>query len=477
MAIRKFEIKVSPTTLLAILFFISIIISCNSRRQEIIISEQPQTNALIKKIDIHTPQKMDVFLRYWKTDNKDSVFLSPVSSDAVEHHFTLTGLQPDAHYTYQITSKIKKASIKAIRNFTTPDIPIGIHDLVNVAFADSLHIPPKFLKGYVMVYQREVPGVLMIVNVKGDIVWYKVADNTGFKVAEFIPPNNIIALMAPMSYPTSYSNEILEFSLSGDTILDLKKGEDRFKETIHHEILINDSNHLVTITQEEKGYDLSKMGGTKNDTVSSDGILVMNSDGDRLWHWSVFDVVNILNIPGILDKRRDLTHANSLSYDYDGNYLLSFYNLGQIWKINSITGKVMWKFGKRGDFTISNPKDWFQQSHTVYKISRDSLVLFENGTSDKTTRVLTYRLNEKSKTTSLVRTLTLPKKLFTPRMGSAYYVNDSTVLACSAQTGEVVLLNEQGDILWRLRTAFRPYRAAFIPSDALPLWNFDKTKR
>ena len=30
----------------------------------------------------------------------------------------------------------------------------------------------------------------------------------------------------------------------------------------------------------------------------------------------------------------------------DGNYLISFYNNGQIWKVNATTGNVIWKFGR-----------------------------------------------------------------------------------------------------------------------------------
>jgi outer membrane protein assembly factor BamB len=475
-AIIKIKVKVSPVNRLAILFlwFVLTLVSCNNKRHEIVISDLEQTNALIKRIDIHTPVTMSVYIRYWKTGHQDSVFITPFSKRTLNHHFILTGLQPLTNYTYQIISTIKNTTVKTERNFTTKHIPLIIQEMVNLAYDDTPHLPEKFQKGYVMVYRRDVPGILMIVNAKGQIVWYKEADSTGFKVAAFTKQNNILALMAPMTYPTSYSNEILELSLNGDTLLDLKKGEKGFTETAHHEILLNDSGHLVTITLEERPFDLSKIGGTKNDTVSGDGILVMDKNGNRLWHWSVFDTINVLKIPDILKKKKDLMHGNSLTYDNDGNYLLSYYNTGQIWKINSKTGKVIWKFGRGGDFKINNPKNWFQQSHDIQKVNGNELLLFENGTDDQTTRILTYRLNEQAKTTSLVKEITLPKNLYTPKMGSAYYINDSTALACSAQTGEVVLINDKGKILWRLRTPFRPYRAAFIPSDSLHLWNLER---
>jgi len=49
------------------------------------------------------------------------------------------------------------------------------------------------------------------------------------------------------------------------------------------------------------------------------------------------------------------TTAGSLNFDKDSNYIISFYNNGQIWKVDAHTGKVIWKFGKGG--TIAMPAE------------------------------------------------------------------------------------------------------------------------
>ena len=73
-------------------------------------------------------------------------------------------------------------------------------------------------------------------------------------------------------------------SLTGDTIFNLKKGENDFKQTIHHEVLLNDQNHVVTICSEERILDLRARGGNEADTVKSDGILVMDKRGKQIWN-------------------------------------------------------------------------------------------------------------------------------------------------------------------------------------------------
>jgi len=348
------------------------------------------------------------------------------------------------------------------------EIPFGYADQVKLAEADTTRIPARFKKGYVMLYRRDLPGLLFIVNARGEIVWYHEVDSAGFKVATYTSRSTILALLAPLSYPTSYGNEILELSLAGDTLLHLKKEEKGFDKTIHHEILYNPSGQLVTLTLEDRPFDLSRVGGSKNDTVRGDGILVMDRKGNKVWEWSVFDVFDPRKDPHILKDKGDWLHANSLSFDNDGNYLLSFYRVGEIWKIDAHTGKVIWKFGRGRDFQLRSG-DWFTESHTVYKVDDDELVLFENGIRNNTSRVLTYRLDEFARTAILKDKMILPPNLYTERMGSAYSIDDSVELVCSAQAGSVVLINRQAGILWRLRTGFIPYRAAFIPGDSIHL--------
>ena len=153
--------------------------------------------------------------------------------------------------------------------------------------------------------------------------------------------------------------------LCGDTLLYLQKGQNDFKQTIHHEIFLNSKNQIVTLCNEERIYGLRSKGGLERDTVHGDGILVMDRQGRKVWKWTVFDAMDPLADENILKKKKDWMHANSVSFDKDGNYLISFYNNGQIWKIDAVSGKVMWKFGKQGDFKIPA---WggIDQAHSVH---------------------------------------------------------------------------------------------------------------
>ncbi len=56
----------------------------------------------------------------------------------------------------------------------------------------------------------------------------------------------------------------------------------------------------------------------------------------------------------------------------------------------------------------------------------------------------------------------LPKEVFNGRMGSAYMINDTSVLVCCSKRHIVVLTNRKGNLLWTMETAMPTYRAEFI---------------
>ena len=262
---------------------------------------------------------------------------------------------------------------------------------------------------------------------------------------------------------------ILEINLLGDTILHLKKGHADFINTIHHEILKNDKNQLVTIYEDKKVFDLSSVGGNKKDTVSSDGIIVMDKNGKKIWQWSVFDVQDPIKDPNILKTKKDWTHANSLNYDKDSNYIISFYNTGQIWKVDVQTGKLIWKYGKGGDIKI--PADGnFSESHAVHINAYGNLMFFDNGVEKLQSQVFAVKINEQNKTAQADLHIKLPAAIYNARMGSAYMVDEDNILCCCSKRHITVLVNRKGEVIWTLDTAVPPYRVEFLTKEQVSPW-------
>ncbi|MCC6289525.1 MAG: aryl-sulfate sulfotransferase [Chitinophagaceae bacterium] len=448
------------------LFFYGCSSNCAQKVSEIRLSS-PGNNAIRVNVAVFTTDTLDTYIKYWVKDGNTEVFNSPLSKHQLHHNLILTNLKAQETYEYSVVTKNNNCEATSkTYSFKTQDYPIWIKDAFKVICPDTLALPAKFKDGYVMVYRRELPGIFYFLNYNGEIVWYHQVNETGVKVAHFTDNKTILSILGNETYETSYGDEILEISLTGDTIFHLKKGQKDLQQTIHHEILLTPENNIATISVEQKIMDLSSVGGTKNDTIKSDGILILDRSGKKVWQWSIFDVLDPLKEKNIVKEHKDWMHANSLAYDKDGNFLLSFYNNGQIWKIDSKTGKVIWKFGKGGNFAI--PKEMiFDQSHAVHLNKFGDLMFFDNGTSKKVSRTLSFTINESEKKASAVINTILPADTYNERMGSSYLVADTTLLTCASKRNAVLLTNMKSTFLWMLRTGTSPYRAEFISKEKL----------
>jgi hypothetical protein len=351
-------------------------------------------------------------------------------------------------------------------NFLTPDTS-AIKDSFWVECANLALLPPVFKTGYIMVNQRQVPGSIVVLNVRGNIVWSYHSSAVGFKVVRFTKKQSFICIAGANEKEAGYGNAIVEISLGGDTLLYLTKGQKDFQQAIHHEIFLNAKDQVVTLCREERIVDLSSKGGLAKDTVYGDGILVLDRRGQQVWKWTVFDKLDPLTDDKIMEKKNDWMHANSLAFDRNGNYLISFYNNGQIWNVNAVTGHVNWKFGRNGDFQIP-PNSLFDQAHSVQINKKGWLMFFDNGANKKQSRTLAYALDMGSKKATPMIDAWLPPKLYTDRMGSSYLINDTSLLVCASRHKTVALTNLEGSFLWQLKTnGLASYRAEFIPRDML----------
>ncbi len=424
-------------------------------------------NQLKIQVDVLTVENADAYAEYWSANDSTNVMQSDTVKNTLQHPLVLLNIAPKTDYAYRIITLengVKKTS--QTYTFKSHDLPVWLQDQFKAINTYPQLIPADFKSGLMLVNKNYAPGLAFLMDYKGQIRWYHMIDGMSYKVLHFTKQQTILALLGRNDEPTSYGSQILEVNLLGDTVLNLKKGQGDFKKQIHHEILKNDKGQLVTITVEKKIMDLTSVGGGKTDTVNSDGIMVMDKNAKLIWKWSVFDVTDPLKDPNILKTKKDWTHANSLNYDTDGNYIISFYNTGQIWKVDAVTGKVIWKLGKGG--TIAMPADCnFDQSHAVHINKNGNLMFFDNGVAKKQSGVFTLKLNEAQQTAKLDMHILLPKEVFNGRMGSAYMINDTSILVCCSKRHILVLSDRKGTLLWTMETAMPSYRAEFVKGDQL----------
>lgn len=444
-------------------------VSSVGKIETVSITNTDDNNALMKMIRIRCTKRVNAYAEYWLNTKPEKIFTTAISKNKELHEICLTNLDFEKIFQCRIIITNHKDSLKSeVHTFRTSGLPEIFSDIHVIPGFQENDIPQEFTSGCLLLYKRDAPGYLILLDHHGNIRWYRNINTRGVKVAHFTQHKTILSILSDLNNPNSYGDEILELSLTGDTICHLKKGEKDFRQTIHHEILLNSKNQIVTLSALDSVMNLSSAGGSPADTVRGDGITVLNRQGEKIWGWSIFNELNPLTEKNILKDKKDWMHANSLWIDDQGNFLISYFHNGQIWKIDSRTGKVMWKFGRNGNYFIPLAAR-FSHVHAVHLDQDNCLRFFDNGTDQHQSQVWAFGLNEKTKQVEVKGNTKLPQGVYTDRMGSAYKIAENTLLICVSKQHYIYLTRFNGDIVWKMFCVNTPYRAEFIPmSDLSP---------
>ena len=422
--------------------------------------EKDLSNALRAKFKITTKEKASVFIEFWNS-NEPTHFITDGSLYGLDHEITLLNLQPNTAYLYCFIIDNHDEQIRSDENiFTTASLPPSL-PTVNLIL-DSGNV----FNGYILIRNVQPPGQQILIDHLGKIAWYEEFDTTLFRPFSWTQEQTILALRS--------DKEIQEFDLTGNFILDLKFGEKGIDQSLHHEIIMDDHQNIISLTHNDQLFDLSAAGGTSSDTVKGDGILVLDSMGNKIWEWDIFDFIDPLKDKNILETRDDWSHANSIGITEDGHYLVSFRHFNQVWKINSKTGNIIWKLGLNGDFSMKDNQIFYLQ-HTAHINSFGEVMLFDNGGPERfTSRAISFQLDTVRYLVNTGRVdITLPKSLFSFKQGSAYLIDKDKVLICSSIKKSILITNMEGHFLWQLNLSESVYRADYV--DAID-WGFSRTK-
>ena len=431
----------------------------------------PPYNLLQKNISFKTTSEVSTYISYW-IKNSNSVKYSKASIKDLIHNFSLIYLKPQLEYQYLIhNSKGDSLPISDTLSFFTEKLPEYIPNF-------TLKKNDFQFDGLIFLRTPSKPGVQLLIDNRGRVVWFQKSDDHLPRFYDFVPPK---------SYLSSYkSNIFYEINFYGDTIYKI----DTKDKNIHHELTKDKNKNIIGLSYAHKEFDLRPYGGRPRDVIKGDGIVVYDSLGNLIWEWNIFDHEdpipylkdnrmtlslrdrrkldslikrprNIFNRNDIQMTRDDWSHGNAIGITQDNNYIVSFRNFHQLWEIDSKSGKVIWKLGLNGNVKIDSG-NYFYAQHAIHHVKGDTLLLFDNGHRDfrVSSRALMFRVIDGE--FSLIKSIYLPKELYTFKQGSVYLIeNDKLLFSCSVKR-RLVITNLEGKILWQLDGEHSFYRANYI---------------
>lgn len=224
--------------------------------------------------------------------------------------------------------------------------------------------------------------------------------------------------------------------------------------------------------------DLSAQGGPADTLVTGHQVIMQDASGaqrvvfDAWDHFALTD--NVEPSPGQLD----FDHPNALTFDTDGNYIVSWRNLDVITKIDAQTGDLIWTLASSfatlsSDFTFSgDPLEGFSAQHSVRSLDNGNVLIFDNGTRHATpaSRAVEYHLDTGAHTATKVWDFTHTPPYYTAFTGSVQRLaNGNTFIGWTFGTPLVASeVTPSGTTVWEgtlnVPTVQIPYRFTKIAS-------------
>jgi len=308
------------------------------------------------------------------------------------------------------------------------------------------------------------PPYLMILNNFSEPIFYRQMPANCFDFK--LQPTNTL------TYFDGSQGYFIEMDTAYNVINDIRCGNGY--PTDLHELIITKDRRTFLMSYDAKFVDMSQIiqGGNPNARVI--GLVVQELDEDKnvVFEWRSWDHIDITDATRDINLFADVVdyvHGNSIELDNDGNLLVSCRHLDEVLKISRETGEVMWRLGgrasKKNQFRFLNDTlAGFSHQHSARRLANGNVLIFDNGNlhTPSISRAVEYRLDETTKTATLVWQYLDSARFFAAAMGSVQRLpNGNTLIGWGSTTPTLTEVSPSGEKLFELSfpTGVFSYRA------------------
>lgn len=421
-------------------------------------------NTLRAEVSAKFTETTSFHIEYWETgDEKNLRKTKTVAGQNVAKQ-TLILLKPKTKYSCRIS--YGDGMYSEIKHFVTREAPTDIAQ-ASLLIDDM----PRELSGYLLVYMRKSPGFVYLLDTKGTPVWYEPIEE-GVVVANLDTRTNLLYMITkPVqnTFDQAYTGRFLKImDLWGNIILekDLNTVPEMANRKAHHECRPLPNGDIIFVNSVDKVCDLSRQGGTNTETVTGDGFTIMDMKGNVIRQWDCFDTLDPRDTPKIMDIKQDWLHANSVNYDAKGDFYMTFNRPSELWKIDSKTGKVVYRAGKDG--TLKIPAEAKADGmHCANPMAENEVLVLDNARDNtRGSRALLYKIKQQDNMIELALNCEIPRQYSSPNRSNAQLI-DTDMLLFGSSVKNLILFTDRSRHVKIHRIISLPhmfYRAEYIPN-------------
>ena len=290
----------------------------------------------------------------------------------------------------------------------------------------------------------------LVIDNTGRVVWYQRFPN-GPGLSFMAQPNGRYVARPTTPDPTDVDSWV-ELDPLGDITRTLGCGLGL--QPRPHDLISERDGSYWLLCDEVRTMDLTAAGGIAEARVTGTAVQHLSAAGALLFHWSPFDHFAITD--GEPADRAgpnvNWTHGNALDLDVDGNLIVSFRNLGEITKIDAVSGSVIWRMGgRRNEFTfLDSPSPAFSGQHSARISAPHALVILDNLGTPRESRAEDYTVDEAARTARLAHAYSSIPGVVTQIGGSVQSLPGGRTLVSFGTAGRVEEYDAAGRMMWAI---------------------------
>ena len=381
-----------------------------------------------------------VAVRYGLEGSERDGVTAAVRSPSESAVVPVLGLLPDQRYELQVVAFGTGGTVVGeIQSFTTGTLPADLP----VYTAGG----PDPSPGYV-VFAAAKYG--LVIDNTGRVVWYhRFPDGPGLN---FMPqPTGGYVVRPPTPDQTDR-----ELWIEIDPLGNVRRSLDCAGGLVSrlHDLIAEPDGAYWIMCDETRPIDLSALGGVPSASVTGTVVQHVAGDGTLLFQWNPFDHFAITDLEASerAGPTVNWTHGNAIDLDADGNLVVSFRNLGEVTKIDTRTGAVLWRMGGIGNqFTFEGtPVPAFFRQHGARLGGAGQLVLLDNLGNPTGSRAERYVYDEASRSARLLGSYGSTPSVTALLGGSTQALPGGRTLVSFGTAGRVEEYDAAGAMVWRI---------------------------
>jgi hypothetical protein len=400
-------------------------------------------NALSAIVSLRVRDADSVAVRFHllgATPGRDSITSAvvPVADSAI---IPVLGLVPSRDYILRpVAYRAGNEAFGETLAFTTDALPPDLPQYV------AGGVDP--LPGYV-VFAARLYG--LVIDNTGRVVWYRKFPN-GPGLSFMAEPNGHY-----VARPTTPDPTDIDYWVEVDPVGNITRtlGCAANLEPRPHDFISEPDGSYWLLCDDLRTMNLTDYGGVADARVAGSDVQHVAKDGTLLFAWSPFDHFAITDgqPADYTGPNVNWTHGNALDLEPDGNLIVSFRNLGEVTKINTLTGAVIWRLGGRGNqFTfVDQSAAIFAGQHSVRIGGTGELLLLDNLGNPGESRGERYLLDEASYTATLTHSYSGAPGVVTQIGGSVQNLPGGRTLVSFGTAGRVEEYDASGEVEWSIQ--------------------------